>query len=303
MNRMVLLGCSSTMRSLAEVAARYAKTPYPILLLGERGTGKSVLAEQIHTYSGRSGRFVKSSAATIPDNLEVSYLAGHARGAFTGAIYEQVGMLEAAHRGTLFLDEIGLASSRLQQILLQVLDDGTLTRIGEVRARPVDTRIIAGTNEDVDAAVADGRFRADLRDRFGDLVLEVPPLRARRDEVVPLAERFVQSTAAEIRVAAPALSPAAVAALLRHPWPGNVRELESVCRRAVIHAQGLDQIDVGSLPPRFSSLDAVQVETTGRVQTALERSGGNKTEAARLLGISRQHLYRLVRRSGVFPEM
>jgi DNA-binding NtrC family response regulator len=297
----LLFGTSRAIQKVLFDSARFAPTDYPILLLGAPGTGKSVLARQLHRLSARSGEFVKESAASVPAHLEVSHLVGHVRGAFTGADSDRIGLLEAAHHGTFFFDELGLASSKVQEILLHLLDDRTIRRVGEVRKRLLDVRFIAATNADLEHMIARGEFRRDLRDRFGYLVLRLPSLAERRDEILPLADEFLRQEASVLALPErPVLSDRVRACFLAAPWPGNIRELEAVSRYAVLHAAPGQQIQMDDLPADF-------VETLGdvlrarseqseadRVRAALHQSGGNKAKAARILGVSRQHFYRLL---------
>ncbi len=301
----LLFGASAPVAKVLHESARFAKSGYPLLLLGEPGTGKTVLARHIHELSGRSGSFIKESAAAIPEHLEVAHLGGHARGSFTGAHSDRMGLLEAAHRGTFFLDELGLASGKVQEILLQVMD-GQLRRLGEVRDRQIDVRLIAATNAELEEMVDRGAFRRDLRDRFGYLMIRMPALAQRRDEILPLAEHFVAREIEMIGLVQPLVfSDEVRACLMAAPWKGNIRELEMVCRYAVLHAGDDGVIDLGDLPPEFlATVGMILQRTNGSslavlAREALEKSHGNKTEAARLMGISRRHIHRLLAASSM----
>jgi DNA-binding NtrC family response regulator len=300
----LLFGNSHAIQKVVAEAGRYASTRYPMLILGERGTGKSVLARHIHGLSARQGAFIRESAAAIPANLELSHLAGHVRGSFTSADRDRAGLLESAHRGTFFLDELGLASHGLQEILLHLLDDASVRRLGEVRDRPVDVRFIGATNGDLAAMAHRGEFRRDLLDRFGYLTIRLPGLADRRDEILPLADLVLQREAAELGWPRPALSDSVRAAFMAAPWAGNIRELESVCRYAVLSAPNGGPIEMCDLPPEFvASLGEVlqsrhEQSAAERARDALARAGGNKAKAARLLGISRQQFYRLLAVTG-----
>jgi len=300
----LLFGNSRPIQKVLADAGRYAGTRYPMLILGERGTGKTVLARHIHGLSARQGAFVKESAAAIPANLEVPHLTGHVRGTFTGADRDRVGLLESAHGGTFFLDELALASDRVQEILLHLLDDGSLRRLGEVRHRPVDVRFIGATNGDLTSLAQQGQFRHDLLDRFGYLTIRLPGLANRRDEILPLADVFLQREATELGWPRPALSDSVRAAFMTAPWEGNIRELESVCRYAVLSAPNGGPIEMCDLPAEFvGSLGEVlqsrhEQSAAERARDALTRAGGNKAKAARLLGISRQQFYRLLAVTG-----
>ena len=294
----LLFGSSPAIVQLLITARRLASVRWPILILGERGTGKTALASWIHDLSRPQEAFVKVSAASIPPNMEHAYLAGHIRGSFTGAVTNQLGLFESANRGTFFIDEIGLASPGVQGVLLQLLDDGELTRFGEVRRRQVDVRLIAATNADFDEMIAQKTFRADLRDRFGYLTLRLPPLAARRDEILPLATHFLDRYAAELKLAqAPALSKGVRDCLRDAPWPGNIRELESVCQYIVVLAEPGCPITLDQLPrafPKPAGQRRKRGVTDGDIQTALDEHGGNRTRAAEAVGITREYLQRRI---------
>ncbi len=297
----LLFGNSPSVSALLLDADRYARTHHPILILGEPGVGKTVIAQLIHVRSGRKGPFVKQAASWIPPQLEVAHLAGHAKGAFTGAYEARAGLIETAHQGTFFLDELGLASGTVQQLLLQLLEDRTIRRMGEVRDRPVDVRFLAATNADLGELVSAGSFRADLQQRFGYLTLRVPRLADRRDEILPLASFFIEREARELELpAAPQPTASVRQCLMAAPWAGNIRELEAVCRYAVLHATPDGPIDLCDLPSDFvASLNATAhnghaASHQAQARAALARTNGNVTQAARLLGCSRQRLYRLL---------
>ena len=207
-----------------------APTSLPALLQGESGTGKEVVARAIHRASRRRrAAFVPVNCGAMPSELQESELFGHVRGAYTGAVVDKLGLFEAAHGGTLFLDEVGEMEPRAQVKLLRVLESGELRRLGETRTRLVDVRVLAATNCDVDRAVTTGRFREDLLFRLGAVRVELPPLRERRADILPLATHFLRAAT----VATPRFTPGAERALLAHSWPGNVRELRFVIQRAV----------------------------------------------------------------------
>ena len=291
----------ATLRLLDDVR-RYAPAPWPVFITGEPGTGKTMLARWVHDRSGRSGAFIKESAAAIPPSMEHAHLAGHAAHAFTGASGARAGLFEEAHRGTFFLDELGVATPTVQEVLLQLLDDGTLRRLGEARTRPVDVRIIAATNADLTAMIAAGTFRRDLRDRLGRLILRLPRLADRRDEIPLLATRFIEQAARCLgREVAPTLSEAARDRLMAASWPGNIRELESVCRYAVLHADADGAITPDHLPEEIIGVPSGRSSwEAGRKAVALaaiSAAGGNKSAAARALGVSRPRLDRMLRAS------
>ncbi len=303
----VLLGASPASARFLDEIARYAPVSYPILLCGEPGTGKTLFARHLHHLSRRTGPFVKESAAAIPANLEHSHLAGHLRGSFTGATEHRTGLFEAAHLGTFFLDELGVASAKVQEVLLQLMDDGTLRRMGETRHRPVDVRIVAATNADLEGLVRAGQFRRDLRDRFGYLVVRVPTLAERPEDIMPLATHFIERESRHLgQPGIRTISSEVCDCFMVAAWPGNIRELESVCRYIVLHAPvgvpiGLNDLPADFLAPLGTVLRRKTDDRHACARAALERAGGNKAEAARLLGVSRQHFYRLLSVAGDAP--
>ncbi len=297
----LVLGASNAIADLIAEAERYARLRHPILILGERGTGKSVLARHVHALSERPGAFVKTSVAGIPEHLEIAQLAGHRRGAFTGAVADSKGLIESAQQGTFFLDELGLASTRIQELLLHFLEDGSIRRVGDVRDVRLDVRFIGATNADLEMLAESGAFRRDLRDRFGHFVLRVPPLRERTEDILELAEHFLAVEATMLTQDAPVLSEEVRGCFMVAPWLGNVRELQSVCRYAIVHASAGGEVQLAHLPPDFlAPLGSTIRVRTGRPSAkeraieAVDRAGGNKAKAARILGISRTHLYRML---------
>jgi DNA-binding NtrC family response regulator len=299
------IGRSPALRSALERAARIIPhANVTILITGETGTGKELLARAIH-YNGprRESAFVDVNCAAIPEQLLESELFGHEKGAFTGATAAKPGLFEAANRGTLLLDEIGHLPLPLQGKLLRVLEQRTVRRVGDTRSFPVDVRIIAATHLDLAQAVRTAGFREDLFHRLNVMPIHLPPLRARREDIVPLARHFLARFASEYQVAEPALTPGAAHALRLHPWPGNVRELRNQMERAILLATG-PELDVGDLDlappspqagsgdlPFPASLSAI-IRSAAFAMTEL--CEGNKSEAARQLGISRTRLLRLL---------
>jgi DNA-binding NtrC family response regulator len=293
---------------------RIADTPMTVLILGETGVGKELVAEAIHARSSRRERpLIKLNCAALPETLLESELFGYERGAFTGADRRKVGFFEAADGGTLFLDEIGEMPLALQAKLLRVLERKVITRVGGTTEIATDARVVAATHRDLDAEVRAGRFRQDLLFRIGGFTLVVPPLRDRAAEIVPLAEHFARSTAAEQGRAAPAIAEDARDALTGYTWPGNVRELKNAIERAFVLCG--DAITTADLPDKLRDAGQrtrpvapaadmrghlAEVERAAIV-AALEAEGQNQTRAARRLGLSRRALIYKMEKYGLKP--
>jgi DNA-binding NtrC family response regulator len=281
-----------------------------VLILGESGTGKELVARAIHHGSPRaSGPFIPVNCVAIPGELAESMFFGHLRGAFTGATADRKGWFELADGGTLFLDEIGDMPAALQAKLLRVLEDGEITPVGAQQSKRVDVRVITATNADLTAKIAAGAFRQDLYFRLARYVVETPPLRDRAEDIPLLVAHFLQMFAGEMGLTPPALAPDALALLTAHPFPGNVRELKNVIERALIASGGSairrEHIQLpGAAPvPAASATTATKVTASdlplnlddaeqALIQRALEQTGGNVAEAARLLGVNRSRIYR-----------
>ncbi|MBC8031325.1 MAG: sigma-54-dependent Fis family transcriptional regulator [Pyrinomonadaceae bacterium] len=302
-----LVARSEAMREAVSLAERVAATDANVLVTGESGAGKDVLAFHIHSKSNRATQsFVKIDCATLPSGLLEAELFGYERGAFTGASEEKPGRLEAAHRGTLVLDEIAYLSNDSQAKLLRVIETREFERLGGRRTIKVDARLIALTNVDLSDAVKRQNFREDLYYRLNVVHIQVPPLRERTEDLAELADAFVTSYAAKHGRQVDAVSAEALSLLGKYEFPGNVRELANTIERAVIIAAG-PRIEVRDLPEPIRatvlmqsrraqppSLAEVEAEY---VEEILAASNGNKTEAARILGISRKNLYeKLARR-------
>jgi DNA-binding NtrC family response regulator len=298
----LLFGTSPEAQWLVRECSVLARCERPVLIVGETGTGKTTLAKYIHQLSGRPGEFIAEPAAGLPDSLVHSALAGHSKGAFTGASAPQVGLLEAAHNGTFFLDDLDAASPLLQSILLRLLDHGTLRRVGEVRSRELNVRFLAATNADLEANVAAKSFRHDILPRFGPFLLPLRPLRERRDEILPLARHFLAAEAQELEWEdVPSFDDQVADAFSSAPWRDNIRGLESVCTWIVLHLKPGERITMAGLPPTFeatlhpSKRGASRRVTPERIREAIVVADGNKSAAARSLNISRMHLHRVLK--------
>ncbi|MCU0695912.1 MAG: sigma-54 dependent transcriptional regulator [Myxococcaceae bacterium] len=301
-----VVAVSAAMQATLDVVARVATTPTSVLVTGESGTGKEVMARVIHERSGRRGPFIAVNCAAMPEALLESELFGHARGAFTDAREARTGLFTEAHGGTLLLDEIGDMPLGLQPKLLRVLQERTVRPLGARSEHPVDVRIIAATHRDLEARIEAGAFREDLYFRLNVVSLQLPPLRERSADVLPLAQRFLAEFARRAGKAVLRLSPRAAEKLLAYDWPGNVRELSNCIERAVALTR-YDELGVDDLPERVLThrstrvvvaaedpSDFVTLEELERryVLKVLEALGGNKAQAARTLGIERKTLYR-----------
>ncbi|HSM91379.1 MAG TPA: sigma-54 dependent transcriptional regulator [Anaeromyxobacteraceae bacterium] len=299
------LGVSPGIRALAADARRVARADSPILITGETGTGKGVLAAWLHRASHRASEpMVSLNCAALSHALLESELFGHERGAFTGAISAKPGMLEVANRGTVFLDEIGDMDAAIQPRLLKVLEEQRFRRVGEVRDRVVDVRLVAATHQDLAARVADGRFRSDLYFRVNTIPLRLPPLRERVEDIPILADWMLDRLRVELGRPGLALSEEAHAALAGHPWPGNLRELRNVLERAVLLSESgrLQAADLrlgpaagGSGERAREGMTLAEVERE-HVQRVVEACGGRVEEAAARLGLSRSSLYERLKR-------
>lgn len=293
---------------MCRTVEKVAGTSVTVLLLGESGTGKEVIARALHELSPRRNeRFVAINCAAIPDALLESELFGYEKGAFTGAAKQTLGKIETANRGTLMLDEIGDLPHPLQAKLLRFLQERVIERIGGREEIPVDVRIVCATHQDLKALIKEGRFREDLFYRLAEIVVNIPPLRARQGDAALLAHAFAQRFALEQKRGAVTLRPDTVAAIEAHEWPGNVRELENCIKRAIIMAEG-NQItpeDVGLEPPDTDDLAAYDLRKVRddadrrAIVTVLGRVNGNVVRASEVLGVSRPTLYDLMHRLGL----
>jgi two-component system, NtrC family, response regulator AtoC len=305
-----LLGESAALRRLRELVARVSRSDAPVLVVGETGSGKELVARALHRHGARpDGPFVALNCAALPEHLLESELFGHARGAFTDARTPRTGLLLHANGGMLFLDEIAELPLALQPKLLRALQERCVRPVGSEEETPFDARVVAATNRDLDAAVEEGRFREDLFFRLDVLRIEVPPLRARGSDVLLLAQHFLREAASRSGKAVIGLSHGAAEKLLQYAWPGNVRELANCIERAVALTDH-EQILVEDLPERIrdygaghvlvasddpSELVPLEVVEQRYVTRVMEAVGGNKTLAARILGVDRKTLYRKLR--------
>ena len=303
-----LVAESRAMQPVLQLIERAGPSDANVLITGEPGTGKEIVARWLHARSHRSGRpLVALNAGAVPEGLFESELFGHVKGAFTDAKADRVGYLEMADRGTLFLDEIGNMPAAQQAKLLRALETGEFRRLGSSRVRTTDVRVVAATNTDLQAAVDAGEFREDLFYRLNTVEIEVPPLRRRPEDIPVLAAHFLRRESRRRDEPVPELAPAAMEALRSHPWRGNVRELEHVIERAVLMAGG-GRIEDRHLALRPAGegapgLEGLTLEEAERIliQKALRRHEGNVSRTAEELGLSRSALYRRLDRYGLEP--
>jgi len=329
-----VVGSDPRMQAIFKTVQAVADTKTTVLITGESGTGKTLLARALHQLSDRhDGPFIEVNCGALPESLLESELFGHTKGSFTGAVRDKIGKFEAAQGGTIFLDEIATSSPAFQVKLLRVLQDRIIERIGDTKTIPVDVRIVLATNKNLEQAVQDGEFREDLFYRINVVSIEMPPLRARQLDIQPLAEHFLRRFATEHGRAANSFSDAAIAILVQAQWPGNVRQLENVIERAVVLAQG-ECIDRGDLPATLvqNSLSDTNRATAGTsagaepvdydsgasdvgpplplkealigpekriIEQALAFCDGNRERAATLLGINRSTLFHKLKKLGI----
>ena len=303
-----IIGRTAGMLAVYKQIAYAADSSAPVLIQGESGTGKELVARAIHAHGARAARpFVAVNCGAITETLLETELFGHVRGAFTGAIADRKGVFEQAHGGTVFLDEIGDMAPAMQVKLLRVLQDGEVRPVGGSRAIHTDARVVAATNVDLDRAVADQRFRQDLYYRLSVIVIHMPALRDRREDIPLLIDQFLRNAAARTGRSV-SISPEAVAALTSYRWPGNVRELENTIERLVVFSRGA--IEVADLPETvrtapsleerlFQDLPSLDELERRYLIHVLAAVGGNRSRAAEALGIDRRTLYRMAERLGV----
>ena len=314
-----IVSASTQMKSLLDMVATIAPSEATVLITGASGTGKELIARAVHANSSRSsGPMVSVNCAALTESLLESELFGHEKGAFTGADKRREGRFVRAHQGSLFLDEVGEMSMAMQAKLLRVLQEGEIQRVGGENPVAVDVRILAATNKDLGQMVADGQFREDLFYRLNVVNLHIPPLAERTDDIAALAQHFINHYAGRNRKPIKGFTPRAMDDLLKYPWPGNVRELENAVERAVILSPGeyitekdlplnISQNSGGPHPQAATQTGAAGADQGGSLDQmeksaiagALERAKGNKSEAARLLGITRRTLYNKLEKYGL----
>jgi DNA-binding NtrC family response regulator len=304
------IATAPSMRAVLQTMTRIGPSDANVLITGEHGTGKEVVAQTMHRLSSRAARtLVTVNTGALPDGTFESELFGHVKGAFTDARTDRIGRFELAHRGTLFLDEIANVPMRQQAKLLRVLETGDLERVGSSRTQSVDVRVISATNADLHAAAHNGLFREDLLFRLNTVEIRLPPLRERVEDIAALAAHFLARHAARYRSAARGFEPAALQAMLAYAWPGNVRELDHTIERAVLmsRSERIEAADLGlhatrvAGQPASQSLDEMSLETVEAIliRKALARAAGNVSHAAEALGLSRGALYRRIEKYGL----
>jgi Nif-specific regulatory protein len=310
-----MIGESQPMREVYQFVSRVAARESTVLIQGESGTGKELVARAVHNNSGRANRpFVAINCAAIVDTLLESELFGHEKGAFTGAVAQKKGKLEMAEGGTVFLDEIGELAAPLQAKLLRVLQEREFERVGSTRPIKLDVRIITATNVDLNEASRNGKFRQDLYYRLNVVSIQIPPLRERTEDIPLLAAYFTARYSEKVKRRVAGISPKARACLLRYPWPGNVRELENAIERAVVLGSTelilpedlpdsiLEETASSSGEPVTALHDGIREAKKKLIEQAIEQADGNYTDAAGILGVHPNHLFRLIRTLNLTPK-
>jgi len=304
--RPTLIAESSAMQSVLQIVSRVGPSDANVLIMGENGTGKSLVAQALHAVSPRSARpMVTINAGGVSEGVFESELFGHVRGAFTDAKADRVGRFELAHEGTLFLDEIANVPTNQQAKLLRVIETGEFERLGSSKTRRVDVRILSATNADVNEEISAGRFRQDLLFRLNTIEIRIPPLRDRREDVPLLAQHFLRQHAQRYRKRLTGFESSAMQLLLEHSWPGNIREIDHAVERAVLMAQAglVKASDLGLRQAReaVGRLEDMSLEDVEcfLIKKAMTRFDGNVSQAAKALGLSRSALYRRLQRYGL----
>jgi len=305
-NRPQFIATAPVMQSLLGAITRVGPSDANVLITGEHGTGKEVVAQTLHALSGRAARsMIAVNTGAIPEGLFESELFGHVKGAFTDARSDRIGRFELADAGTIFLDEIGNVPLHQQAKLLRVLESGEIERVGSSRSRRIDVRVISATNADLRAACASGQFREDLLFRLNTVEIHVPALRERREDIPVLAVHFLSRYAARYRRPVQGFEASALQLLMQYSWPGNVRELEHTLERAVLMCRGteIQRADLGldSMRQQSPNLEELSLESVEAIliRKALQRSQGNISQAAEVLGLSRGALYRRMEKYGL----
>jgi DNA-binding NtrC family response regulator len=307
-----LVGKSPAMLRVYQLVRDVAQVDTTVLIEGETGTGKELIARAIHSCSGRKNKpFIAANCAGLTDSILTSQLFGHKRGAFTGAVNDQEGLFEAAEGGTLFLDEIGDIPPNVQTALLRVLQAKEITRLGEAKPRKVDVRVVAATHHNLSEDVVRGSFRADLLYRIRIARIQLPALRERREDIPLLAQAVLNQICTATRKTVDRLAPETLHRLMSYPWPGNVRELKSAIEFGVISCKGTDLLPA-DLPPEIVTSQAPPTPSVAfpladrdeksRLLAALSDAKGNRTEAARRLGVSRATFYRRLVELNIHPR-
>jgi transcriptional regulator with PAS, ATPase and Fis domain len=304
-----ILGASPRMQDVFRKVQKVATTDISVLITGETGTGKELIARELHTRSPRAKQpFITINCGAIPENLLESELFGHVRGAFTGAVSNKTGRFQAADHGTLFLDEIGEMPLALQVKILRALQEKVVVRVGDTNAESVDIRILAATNRDLDAEIKGGRFREDLYYRLNVVNLHLPPLRDRGDDIVVLARYMVGRYAPEYGNTVRGLTPNAIAAIKRHRWPGNIRELENRIKKAIVLCEstviGPDDLGLTAdvLPQILTLAEAKEKFQREYINEVLALNNGNRTKTARDLGVDPRTVFRHLEKEGGDPS-
>ncbi len=305
-----IIGNSEPMIETYKMMNKVKDTKATVLVTGETGTGKELIARALH-YNGarRDKPFIPVNCCALTDSLLESQLFGYAKGAFTGALKDTPGLFELAEGGTIFLDEIGDTGASFQQALLRVLEGGEIQPVGSAERKKVDVRVVAATNKDLDTAVNEGKFREDLFYRLNVITIPIPPLRNRKDDILPLALHFMNKYSKENNKTVNEITPEARSILESYQWPGNVRELENTISKAVIFESGTlltpetfpERMRVSSNASSMSGEDLMTLEEVSRayIIKVLEMTGGNKAKASEILGINRTSLWRMIQRLGI----
>jgi DNA-binding NtrC family response regulator len=308
-----IIGKTPAIQQIFQTVQKIAPTDSTVLITGETGVGKELIAREIHSASHRrSHPFVKVNCAAIPETLLESELFGYEKGAFTGAVTNKPGRFEIAHQGTIFLDEIGEMSPHLQAKLLSVVQDKAFERVGGVKTIKVDIRIISATNQDLQSGVQSGKFRSDLFYRLNVVPIHIPPIRERKDDLIPLIDYFLKKFKTKYQKKITSLSPEIIAAFSNYNWPGNIRELENVLERMILMSE-TDTISLNQLPIEIRGTGSIIETSTLRekidiishvtekqmIIDALSKTNQNRTKAAKLLGISRRTLQNKIKEYGL----